>query len=137
MPKLIGPEVEILVRHLSKQGFSFRAISDHLKRENFDVSFKTIGNIINCIGYRRNHKLVGLPSPEKPQPKGKVTKRLIREVDVLTDEKNPPSQVSMSQRFNVSRRTIGRIIHQELKKKTKRKVRVHALQESHKKRLPF
>jgi hypothetical protein len=132
MPKKTAVEVETLVRHLSKGGLSHRAIRERLKSENFEVSKTTIGRILCCEGNRRNHKSVGLPSPEKFQPSPKVTKEVIRRVDAWTDKENPPSQLEIAKRLNISPRTVRRIIVEKLDKKVKVKHRVHALKESHK-----
>src|SRR5665811_1677922 len=92
MSKKLDPEVEYLVRPYSRGGLSQRKIVETLKASGHKISKTCVFNIVNCIGNRRNHKLFGLPSPQKTQPSRTVTKAMIHKIDVLTLKENPQSQ---------------------------------------------
>jgi [histone H3]-lysine36 N-dimethyltransferase SETMAR len=131
MPKKFDPEVDHQVRAFSSAGLSYRAIVEKVRESGFDISLSGVFNIVNCIGYRRNDKLVGLPSPKKSHPTVVRTKELIGKIDKMTDKENPLSQRQMAKRLGVSVHTVSKVIHQDLKKKIKRKRLVHALKPSH------
>jgi len=131
MPKKLNSEVEYLTRNYSREGLSIRAIVKKLEASDHQISKSTVSNIVNCIGNRRNHKLVGMSSPKKPQPSKKVTKDILRKIDLLTDKENPPSQSFIAKKFNLAQTTVSFVIRKKLGKKIKKKTVVHALKPSH------
>jgi len=64
MPKSFKPEMDERVRNFSKQGLSARKIVMELKKSQVSISKSSVNNIINSIGYSRNHLNVGLPLPK-------------------------------------------------------------------------
>ena len=136
MPKRIPPEVETLVFAFSKFGLSRRKIQAKLKEQNHVISGQTVSNILQSVGYRRNHKVVGLKSPKKEQPRTARTKELIKKIDQLTNKEHPPSQNAIAKQLNVSKlvtSTVGRVIREDLGATVRKKRRVHVLKPSHKK----
>ena len=53
MPKLIKPELEVDIKRLSKEHYSYREIKNKLKEEDVDVSIASICRVINNIGISR------------------------------------------------------------------------------------
>ena len=76
----------------------------------FRISKSGLANI-KSIGYRRNDKLVGLPSPGKEQPKKVATKTIIRKVDLMTQKENPPSQRQIANRLKIFATTVNTLIN--------------------------
>ena len=127
MPKRLAPEVDLAVIKFAREGLSQRSIVKELLKDGITISHKTVANIINSIGNRRNHKSVGLSSPKiehKQHRRSIRTDKLIRQVDALTRKENPLSQNQIAKKLKVSQSTINNIIHQDLGKKTKKKVQV-------------
>ena len=122
MPKKLSLEVDVLVRQFSRENLSFELIRKKLIDIGHKISKKTVANIVNCIGERQNHNMVGLPPPKKPHPRQKATKAMIRKIDMLTDKENPPSIRSIANRLHISHTTVLNVIHQDLNKK-KRSIR--------------
>lgn len=131
MPKKVGRETEAAVKQLFKAGMSSRKIQKHLEKSGVHINQSTIIRIINDNGKRREAKALGLSSPKKYQPLKVRNSALRRKIDLMTKQENPPSQRQMARRLNVSARTVRRIIHEDLKKKTTRKRQVHSLQPRH------
>lgn len=132
MPKVFPKEVEVLVRHLSKENFSSRKIVEKVKNEGYSISKSGVALILNSIGERRNHEESGVPIPRKPHPRHIRTNVLIQKIDKWTDKENPPSQREMAKRLKTSVHTVSKVIHEDLQGETRRKRLVHALKESHK-----
>jgi hypothetical protein len=132
MPKKIASEVEVLVKTFSKDGLSCRAIQKKLKELNFIVRYGAISNIINYVGFRRNHKSVGMASPKKYQPRNVTDKVLIQKLNRLISKESPPSLNKMATILKLSKGTIFNIIHQDLGATVRKKRAVHMLKPSHK-----
>ena len=131
MPKKLSGAVEAQVQTLSREGYSIRTIKTKLKKSGTSLGKSTIADVINSIGQRRNHKLVGLPTPENFQPRKVRTNQLIKKIDKFTDKENPPNQNETAKMLRVSQSTVGRAIRDDLNGKDRRKVKVHQLKESH------
>ena len=97
--------------------FSQKSIVEKNKRSGVKISKTAVFSIINCIGKRRNHKLVGLPSPNISQHKKIGESEIIRKVDLMTNKENPPSHRNTAKALKVSKTTVGRVIHEDLSKK--------------------
>jgi hypothetical protein len=132
MPKKLAPEVDALIFAFSKMGFSRRQVQSKLKEQNITVSDKTVSNVLNSIGYRRNHKSVGLSSPKKEQPRTVRTRALIQKIDNLTNKKDPPTQRAMAASLGVSVGTVNNVLCEDLGATARKKRRVHKLNPSHK-----
>src|SRR5438105_15341880 len=120
MPKKLAVEVDHEVRKLSGEGFSKVDIVKRLKGTKNEISLRTVNNILNFVGNRRNHKSVGLSSPKvehRKHPRPSRHKQNVAKVNRWTDKENPPSQRKMARHLKVSLSTVSNIIHLDLKKK--------------------
>lgn len=126
MPKKTDTKVEGWVLGLSSQGLSLRSIVKTLKSRNIAISHVTVRNIIKNIGYRRQRKAAGFPSPEKVQPVKVTTVKVVRKVKRLSELENPPTQKEMAKKVGVSPSTVRRIL-EKLGKRVARKTGVHKL----------
>lgn len=102
-----------------------------LAANGFTVGKTYVLNVLKNVGFKRIAAAAGLPPPRKSHPRPARTKQVTKKIDNFTKKENPPSLVNMAKMLGVSARTIGRVIHDDLKKSTRRKTRVHALKQSH------
>ena len=103
-----------------------------LLEQNLKVSQKTIINIINCKGKNRNLKVLGREIPKRLNKRKVRTRSLIHKVDIETNKPNPKSQNQLAKECNTSQQIINLIIHKDLNKKTRRKTKVHRLNQDQK-----
>lgn len=131
MPKIIPPECEALVRAFSKEKLSSRTIVDKCKSNGFVVSKSTIANILKNKYIFRDCAQTGVkPPPRKSTPTIRASATIKKVADLIKKE-NPPTQNELAKKFKCSRRSIGRIIHRDLKFVTRKKCKVHGLKPSH------
>lgn len=64
MPKLIIPELEVDIKRLSKEHYSYREIKNKLKEEDVDVSIASMCRVINNIGISRQALNNGEKNPK-------------------------------------------------------------------------
>ena len=133
MPKLLDSKLEGMIRAFSKMNLSSRQIKSKLADDGHDVSQKTICNVLNTVGIRRKALLEGLPNPRFRRQPLKRTDDLIRKVKSMVTKQNPPSYTRMQSLTGVSRSTLWKIIHSDLQLKTRKKSRVHRLNQKSKK----
>ena len=132
MPKLLPPGAEHFIKAFSREGFSQTLIVDKLKKMGMTISQRTVSNVINSIGQQRKAQEEGQKNITFKRQRKVRTKKLIRKVKNKVNKENPPTQLSIANEFKVSQRTIFRIIHEDLKLKTRRKTKVHSLNDRHK-----
>lgn len=106
MPKKTDAKVEGMVLGLSEAGLTQRSIVSRLKQKGIAISQRSVSNIVNNNGKRRQAKAKGLSSPVKVQPAKVVNPGIVRRIDVLTSKENPPSQRELSRRVGVSLSTV-------------------------------
>jgi arginine repressor len=53
MPKIFKPELEVDIKRLSKENYSYTQIKKKLKEEDIDVSVASICRVLNNIGIGR------------------------------------------------------------------------------------
>ena len=73
------------------------------------VAHGTVANIISCIGFRRNHKSIGLSLPKvthRQHRRSARTKSLIRKIDKLTSVENPLSLTKLLKKLKVDKKTV-------------------------------
>lgn len=131
MAPRLSPEAEALVRELSRANLSQKKILSALKQQGIIICRKTLSDIVNWKGKRREAKANGENTPPKASKPKKRVPALIRKIDLATSKENPPTYSEMSKRYHVSYRTIHRVIHEDLGKKKWMKSEVHAMKESH------
>lgn len=104
----------------------YREVKRQLKKERIILDHKTISNIINSRGKRRQAELQGEIYKEEHRP-SKMIGPVLKKVDNNMSKENPRTQTSMAQQLNVSQSTICRAIHRILDRETRKKTSVHVL----------
>ena len=132
MCRHISRQTEHLVLTYYNPGMSYRSLQKLLKSKNVLVSDKTIKNIIEGKGKRRESELKGHVY-RKDQPRPKVTPQVLKLIDRRTSIENPLPQRVIAKQTKVSQSSVGRAIRQDLKKEKRKKTKVHALTEKDKK----
>lgn len=132
----MGPKIDPIVYHrvkaLCDAKLSHKSIIQQLKNKKITVSRSTIHRINKSIGKRNEAAEMGLPQPANAYPRKVRKPTLIRKIAREAAKENPPTQNQLAMKHKVSQRTIGRIIHEDLQKKTYKKTKVHALKPRHK-----
>ena len=127
MPKLLDPQVDTIIKTLSKEKYSIRNIKHKLEEDDIEVSIGTICNVLNGIGIRRQALNHGQEIPKHQYPPSKRTPEVIHEVSSMVLKENPATYVSISKKVGLANATIFKVIHQDLKKQTRKKTKVHRL----------
>ncbi|OQV19851.1 hypothetical protein BV898_06121 [Hypsibius exemplaris] len=115
----------ILAHH--QNGHSHRKIVDALFELGFSVSKSTITRLI--MEYEREKRGIFEPA-KKLGPQclpSKRNKNLIRKVNAATDVDNPPTLDQMAERYDVSEKTILRVLNEDLKSDLLKKTKTHAV----------
>ena len=133
MPKLIPPEVDIDVRRLYKEGYTYEQIRQKLEGEGTIISKSSISYIINNVGIRRQAAKIKKDIPKFTRRRLKRTPALIKEVASMVTKENPESYRSIKSKKDIGLDTICKIIHEDLKLETRKKTKVHRLTQDHKK----
>ena len=132
MAPRLTPEEEGVIKTLSKLNYSYSMIIKEVKGQRFSISKRSIYNILKNKGIRREAHAAGLPPPPIKCPLRVLTPTVLRKIDLLTSKESPPSQRQIARKVKVSQSTVKNAI-KVLKKKLRRKTRVHQLTEKHKK----
>ena len=98
MPKITDPKVEGMVLAFSDQNLTQRDIVAKLKSNGVVISQKTVSNILNSSGKKREAKQKGFPSPPKRQPSRVATPTVRRKLDALNSRANPASQRELAKK---------------------------------------
>ena len=131
MPRVLDPDLEVIIKTLSKENLRPSDIQKRCREAGHKVTLRTIYNVRHNVGERRQKLARNSPVTFIPRPRPVRTKKLIRQIDNLTSRRDPPSHSDISKKLNVSTSTVQRVIRQDLKKVTRRKAKVHALTERH------
>lgn len=132
MGKKLPSEVLSLVFAFSKEGHSIKSIKTKLSDLGFDIGTTTVHRILHLDGKRWAAKSTNENTPPITHPRRKRVPDVIRKVDKITQGPNPQTYTQLCKRFPMSRRSMHKIIHEDLNKTTHRKRKVHVLSESHK-----
>lgn len=124
MAKHVTAEIEGRVLALRGLNYSHSCIVQQLKSENIIISARTVSNIINKIGRRRENKDFQLKRARTVRSKSTIEK-----VQELINQTNAPSQTNMANAVGCSRRSVQRMITEDLGLRRKRKTEVHKLNE--------
>ena len=133
MPKFTAPKTEIDVKRLSKENYSKPAIKNKLKEEDIDISISTITRILKNVGIRRRAFNEDKPAPKFRRAPIKRTHNVVQMIKKLTTKKNPLSYREINKQTSLGLQTINTIIHTDLKLDTKKKGKVHRLNQLSKK----
>lgn len=127
MPKLLTPEVETLALGVSGTWMTPFQVFKAVSGQGHNVSVRSVYNIINCHGERRSAICTVRDLPVKPHAKWVRSKELIKKIDLWTSKLNPPTSTEMCKRSKVSKGTIQKIIHKDLKKTLQKKLQLPAV----------
>lgn len=133
MPKFIESKIEIDIKRLSKENYSYRRIRDNLKEENVDVAISSICRVLKNMGIRRKALNKGEEKPKKRAKRLKRTPQMVNKIKGYVCQRNPMCHRDIKKKTSLSLRSINRIIHEDLNLKSRKKVKVHRLSENHKK----
>lgn len=128
MPIIIDSDIEASVLTLHSLKFSQRAIQTHLRRRGTRISVSAVHSIVHGFGKRREAKARG----EQFKSKGNRTvrtERAIRIVKKACEKENPPTHQYLATRMSCSKSSVNRMIHEDLRKKKRKKPAVHPLTE--------
>jgi len=132
MPKLLPPEVEPLIIAFCKDHLSGYLIQKKLKDNGYNISLKSIYNVINCVGEKRKILTSGGKVMKRNYRRKVRTSEMVKRVAKEISKANPPTQKSIANKLNTSQFNIFKIIHEDLDRVTYHKTKVHLLNESHK-----
>lgn len=133
MPKFLKPSIEIDVKRLSKENYSYREIQNKLKEEDVDISIMSICRILKNIGIRRQALSNQEEIPKFRRSPIIRTPEMVDKVKSYVIRKNPMPYRDIRKKTTLTLPIISKIIHQDLGLKTRRKCKVHRLTKNHKK----
>lgn len=133
MPKFTSIETETDIKRLSKENYSYSEIKNKLNEENVDISVSTICRILKNVGIRRQALNSKQPVPKFRRAPIKRTPEVIKKVKGFVVKENPMSYRDIANETPLSLNTIHKIVHQDISLQTRKKGKVHQLNESHKK----
>lgn len=133
MPIILSKELEGGVLVLRSLNFSLRAIVAHYSRLGTRISLNAVSNIVRGKGKRRESAESG---HEFKQTRRRTvrTPRMVQKVREQCASENPASQRTIANKLGCSLRTVNRAIHEDLGLATRKKGKVHALNEGQMKR---
>ena len=105
-------ELEERIWTLSDEKYSLRGIQTKLREKGLEVSVKSISNVLNGCGKRREAKASGNLFKVK-RKRIERTKAMVEKVRRMIDCPNPKSQNEMAKICNVSVSTINQTIHED------------------------
>lgn len=126
MPPKIDRSTENLVFPLSTPGYGSITIQKMMKSRGIKISRPTINSILKGRGKRREAELKG-KLYKKYQPSSKLTPQVLKRIDTLTSQENPKQHRVIANRLSISKSTVFRGIHVNLKKRKVSKKKVHVL----------
>lgn len=132
MPKENSPELDNRIRELYKHLGSYRKVIAQLKMQGEVVSVGFISKVINNVGIKRKSIAEGSEVQRYKRHRTARTSEAIAKVKKIMKNANPIPQPLMAKKLNISQRSVGRIIHQDLRLETRKKTKVHVLSDAHK-----
>ena len=133
MPKFINAELEVHIKVLSKEKYSYSQIKKKLKQEGHNVSIGSICNVLKNNGIRRRALFNGQLCPKFRRPRTKRTKEVIQKVKNIVTKPNPTSYRDIAAKTSLSLASINTIIHKDLKLNTRKKTKTYELNAKQKK----
>ena len=127
MPKLFPESIETTVKTLSEEKNSRQIIKEKLKEKGTDISISTISRILNNIGISRQAAVRGEKKPKYRTKPVKRTQGMINKVKGYVNKRNPDTYRYIKNKTGLSLPTIHKIIHHDLRLKTRKKTKVHRL----------
>lgn len=131
MPRKTPPETETLVLAFSKEGMTPGQVKKRLAKLGISIGESTIRDIVNKKGKTRQLLTSGVKNPKFTRKRRIRHSRVIAKVKAWTSLENPPSQTEMAKRLKVSRRTVQKIITEDLNLRPRKKPKVHKLLPRH------
>jgi hypothetical protein len=132
MPKILDLETEGMIKAYKERGLGPTAIVRVLGQNGIKTHRNTVINVLNCVGKIRESRLKGVKFKQKRR-RLKRTKEVISKVAVEIKKQNPPTQKELADKYSQSKRSIQKIIHEDLNMETGKKRKVHQLNDRQKK----
>lgn len=126
MPRYTPRRTENLVLMYYKPPMKYKRLEMILKSKGIFVSDKTIKNIIDGKGKKRETELRG-EVYKKYQPRTKSIANVLKSINKQIFTENPLSQRLIAKHAKVSQSTVNRIIKNDLEKERRMKTSVHVL----------
>ena len=120
MPKFLKPSIEIDVKKLSKENYSYREIQNKLKAEDGDISIMSICRILKNIGIRRQALSNQEEIPKFRRTLIKRTPEMVDKVKSYVIRKSPKPYRDIGKETTLTLPIISKIINQDLSLKTRR-----------------
>jgi predicted regulator of amino acid metabolism with ACT domain len=121
MPKENSPELDNRIRELYKHLGSYRKVIAQLKMQGEVVSVGFISKVINNVGIKRKSIAEGSEVQRYKRHRTARTSEAIAKVKKIMKNANPIPQPLMAKKLNISQRSVGRIVHQDLRLETRKK----------------
>ncbi len=128
----VSPELEAIIKTLFRLNYSYSMIIKEVKGQGFSLAKGTISKVLNNKGKKREAIAAGLPPPPRKYPRKVLTPTILKKIDLLTSKENPSSQKDIGRKVKVSTMSVNNAI-KILKKKLRRKTKVHQLTPKQKK----
>ncbi len=101
------------IHALSNIGMSSQDIVRILKDQNINVSQRSVSNVVINKGIMREATVNGQRKPKYRRPVKIRTSEIIRKVQRMASQCNPPSLKCMAIKIETSDTTIGKMIHSD------------------------
>ncbi|XP_052212984.1 uncharacterized protein LOC127831938 [Dreissena polymorpha] len=106
MRRKISDKVEGVVVGLLKTKHTYRSIQNELKAMGYFISFGSIKNIHDNIGYPRQNINAGHLMPKFSFRRNVATPNVIRKINRMIAKVNPPTQREMSSMLGISKAAV-------------------------------
>jgi len=133
MPKIFSPDLEVRIKVLSEEKYTYRQIKEKIKKEGHDVSLSTISRVLKNIGIRRQVVSRGQPVPRFRRFRKKTSPGVIQKIKNMVTKRNPMSYRDIAAKTSLNLATIHSVIHRDLQLNTRKKTKTHELDEKQKK----
>lgn len=130
MPIKIDKIVEGGVLALNDLKYSREMIVKHFRQKGKKICAKTVSNIINCRGKRRE-AAANKENFKQVRVRPVRTKELVKRVDSRVSSRNPPSQRALARQFGCAPSTINNAIRIDCNRAKAMKPKVHKLNADH------
>jgi len=115
------------IKELLKLKWSFRTIIKHFKKQNVSISIGYLSKIKNRKENSLDEDNKPSKTKKKPGPQSLITKPKLARLKKMVTSTNPPTQIEMAKRLNVSKTTINSTIKKKLNLKSVKKPKCHHL----------
>jgi hypothetical protein len=120
MPKENSPELDNRIQELYKHLGRYRKLIVQLKMQGEVISVGFISKVMNNVGIKRKSIAEGSEVQRCKRHRTARTSEAIAVVKKIVTNANPKPQPLIAKQLNISQRSVGRIIHQDLQLETRK-----------------